>query len=129
METSFFRSLAYILLFCMNGLMGLSYKFDNTSFSVGAGLRNKELIILDKQSNVKTADLTWNFGFFYDKQNSLLTSLQISGLTDYRIDLNIYPGVLKFGPFSPDLWCVLNDQKKLLFGFSTIWTPGIGFKY
>jgi hypothetical protein len=116
--------------FGMNGLMGLSYKFeDGSAISVGAGLRNKELVFIDEKTNKKTAELTWNFGFFYDVQNSLMSSLSISGLTDYKVDLNIYPGLIKIGSFSPGLWCVFNNKGKLLLGISTIWSPGFGFKF
>ncbi len=120
----------FFYYFGMNGLLGLSYKFENGgALSLGGGLRNKELILLDEKTNKKTAELTWNFGLFYDFQNSLLSSISISGLTDYKINLNIYPGLLKIGSFSPGLWCIINDRGKILLGISTIWSPGLGYKF
>ena len=116
--------------FGMNGLIGVSYKFTGDRFlSFGAGLRNKELIVVNQNTNKKTADLTWNFGLFYDVQNSLMSSITVSGLTDYKIDINIYPGLIKIGPFSPGLWCVINNDGKMLLGLSTIWLPGLGFRF
>ncbi|MGA9292711.1 MAG: hypothetical protein WBV81_08955 [Ignavibacteriaceae bacterium] len=75
--------------FGMNGLLGVSYKFIGDRFiSFGAGLRNKELIVVNQNTDKKTADLTWNIGLFYDVQNSLMSSITLSGLTDYKIDIN-----------------------------------------
>ena len=112
----------------MNGLIGLSYKKkDGEAFSAGAGLRAKNLVTLDESVGKKTIETTWNVGFFYDINNSLMSSLFVSGLTDYRIDLNLYPGIIKIGQFSPGLWCVDKDDGHLMFGISTVWTPGIAF--
>ncbi len=68
--------------------------------------------------------MTWNAGIFYDVNNSLMTSLFFSGLTSYKVNLDIYPGVLKIGNFSPGLWMVVQDRGKLLFGITTTWLPG-----
>lgn len=126
----FSNTLHFFYYFGMNGLIGISYKFKDEKFlSFGAGLRNKELIVVDEKTDKKTAELTWNFGIFYDIQNSLMSSLSISGLTDYIIDLNIYPGLIKIGPVSPGLWCVVKSNGQLLFGISTMWTPGLGFRF
>jgi len=111
----------------MNGLTGFSYKWkDAVALSFGVGLRAKERILVDPATHQQTVDLVWNCGFFYDKENSLLASLFLSALTDNTVALNVYPGVLHVGSFSPGLWCVVNRAGKLLFGINTVWTPGIG---
>lgn len=119
----------HIFYLCgMNGLTGLSYKFNKEeTFSLGAGLRAKNLFAVDAAGRQLTVQMVWNVGLFYDKNNSLMTSLFFSGLTDYFMNLNIYPGVLKIGRFSPGLWAVLQKNGNVILGISTIYTPGLGF--
>ena len=100
---------------------------DETSFSFGAGLRAKNRYVIDPKTNQQTLDLVWNAGFFYDKENSLLTSLFISGLTDYTVDLNIYPGLLRIKDFSPGMWFVVRKNGNMIWGITTSYIPGISF--
>ncbi|MBZ0200393.1 MAG: hypothetical protein K8H86_11035 [Ignavibacteriaceae bacterium] len=117
----------FFYYFGMNGLGGLSYKFNDSSYiSIGGGMRAKNLETVDKNYFKNTIKMTWNAGIFYDINNSLMTSLFFSGLTSYKVNLNIYPGMLKIGNFSPGLWMVLQDRGKLLFGITTTWLPGAG---
>ena len=112
--------------FGMNGLTGLSYKFkDGKAISFGLGLRAKNLVTVNQSVGQKTIDMTWNAGLFYDIDNSLMSSLFVSGLTDYHIDLNIYPGIFKIGPVSPGVWVVIQRSGKMMFGFTTVWAPGL----
>jgi hypothetical protein len=126
----FSESWSLFYYFGMNGLTGLSYKFeDGSALSIGAGLRAKEFETLDQSINKKTISLTWNAGLFYDMDNSLLTSLHLSGLTDYAINLNIYPGVIRIDKFSPGAWLVVRKDGKFIFGITTIWAPGLGIEW
>lgn len=126
----FSESWSLFYYFGMNGLTGLSYKFeDGSAVSFGAGLRAKEFQTLDQSINKKTITLTWNAGLFYDLDNSLLTSLYVSGLTDYAINLNIYPGVIRMDKFSPGAWLVVRKDGKYIFGVTTIWVPGLGIEW
>lgn len=112
--------------FGMNGLIGLSYKTENGSaLSFGAGLRSKNLEVIDPSTNQKMAKLVWNAGVFFDRENSLLASLFISGLTDNFMTLNIYPGVIRTGFISPGVWITLGNSGNLMCGITTMWTPGI----
>lgn len=112
--------------FGMNGLLGLSCKMnDGSAISFGAGLRAKrhEPTVGTEQ----TVALVWNAGVFYDRDNSLLASLFISGLTDNVVTLNIYPGVLRSGEISPGIWLSVNRDSQLIGGITTMWAPGIAF--
>ncbi len=83
--------------FGTNGVGGLSYKMkDGTAVSAGVGLAASDLVVLDEKTNKKTLGLVGNFAVFYDKNNSLLASLSVTMKTDYMINLNIYPGLIKF---------------------------------
>lgn len=115
--------------FGTNGVGGLSYKWDDGSaFSVGVGLAAAKLIMLNNRTNKQTLDLVWNVGFFYDMKNSLLTSLSISKKTDYALNLNIYPGIIKIGDFSPGSWIAMNRNGSLIIGITAAWSP-VGVAY
>jgi len=113
--------------FGMNGLLGASYKInDEEAVSFGAGLRGKRLEVVKETGRQFDLQTTWNFGCFYDRNNSLLASVFFSGLTDYFCNVNIYPGVLKFGNFSPGFWSILQKNGNVILGISMMYTPGIG---
>lgn len=115
--------------FGTNGVGGLSYKRDDGSFiSVGIGLVAKDLIDLDKLTNKKTLDLVPNIGVFYDVGNSLMASLSITKKTDYTVSLNVYPGLLKIGDFSPGFWVNFNADAQPIVGLTTSLFP-VGIAY
>jgi hypothetical protein len=115
--------------FGTNGVGGVSYKWDEgQAFSVGVGMAAAKLIMLNDRTYKQTLDLVWNIGFFYDLNNSLLTSLSITKKTDYTINLNVYPGIIKIGGFSPGAWFALNRDGSSIVGLTAAWTP-IGVAY
>jgi len=115
-------------LFGMNGLAGLSYKrADGSAISFGAGMRGKNLYEIDKMRHLLTLNLTWNFGVFYDIDNSLMASVMFSGQKKNLINANIYPGIIKIGKFSPGVWGIMERNGSTTLGISTIWTPGVAF--
>lgn len=114
--------------FGMNGLVGLSYKYDDGSaISVGAGMRGKNLYEVDKLRHLLSLNLTWNVGAFYDVDNSLMASIMFSGQDKNLVNANIYPGLIKIGDFSPGLWGVYHKDGTLILGISTVYAPGIGY--
>lgn len=115
--------------FGTNGVGGLSYKFRNGSaISVGAGLAASDLIVLDEKTNKKTLGLVGNFAAFYDLNNSLLASLAVTIKTDYMVNVNIYPGLVKLWGFSPGLWAAYSQNGNYIFGITATWLP-LGFAY
>jgi len=111
--------------FGMDGLLGLSYKLGNErTISMGGGFIGRELIDIDDDKNIKTVKLAWSTGIFYDRNNSLLASLKISDHIDYQAVINIYPGIIKIGNFSPGIWTAIDKTGKYMIGLSTVWTPG-----
>jgi hypothetical protein len=116
------------LFYCFGnlGLTGLSYKrADGTAISLAAGAVAKEQVIVDKFSHRLTVNLVWNCGLFYDRDNSLLASLQVCGLESRMVVINLYPGMLRRGRFSPGLWLSIDRQGRPLFGVATAFSPGI----
>ncbi len=116
--------------FGMNNLWGLSYRrTGGASLSLGIGFHAKKLVVLDVETNRKTAELVPTVGLFYDWDHSLVASLVYNGLQENTVSLNVYPGVLKLGPVSPGLWAVVNREGQLILGLSTAWTPGLAFRF
>ena len=110
--------------FGTNGLGGVSYKWpDGDAFSFGIGMAASDLILLNPNSNKTTLDLVWNVGLFYDRNNSLLASLSITKKTDYIANLNIYPGIIRIGTFSPGLWCAYSERENIILGLTASWSP------
>lgn len=110
--------------FGTNGVGGVSYKRTDGSFiSVGIGLVAKALIDVDNLTNKKSVDLVPNIGLFYDVGNSLMASLSISRKTDYMANLNIYPGLVRIGGFSPGFWFVVSAEGKPIIGLTTSFLP------
>jgi hypothetical protein len=124
----FFDKVHLFYYFGMNGLSGLSYPVsDTTSVSFGIGMRSKTIRAIEGSIDQKKADLVWNAGIFYDRNNSLMASVFVSGLTDNLVTLNVYPGFISLGGFSPGVWCTFSRSGKFMFGITTAWLPGIAF--
>jgi hypothetical protein len=112
--------------FGLRGLFGVSRRFESgEALSVGAGVRAVSLRLLDPNFFLLTTVLKWEVGFFYDRDNSLLASLFIGGATDNPVTLNIYPGILKIGGFSPGIWALYSRQYGITVGLTTVWAPGV----
>ena len=95
------------------------------TISFGGGFIGKKLVDLESDKNIKTVELAWSTGIFYDRNNSLMASLKLSDHIDYQVVLNVYPGIIKIGNFSPGIWTAIDKTGKYMIGVSTIWTPGI----
>ncbi len=117
--------------FGMSGLGGLSYKYDDGSaLSLCGGFRAKFIrrLVIDETWLQTEPDLRWTLGAFYDIDNSLMASILIKGGSYNIINLNIYPGIIRYKNFSPGIWLYVNRDLSLMGGFTTRWTPGIGIK-
>ena len=125
----FSESVHLFYYFGLRGLLGLSKKFDDGSaFSFGLGLRAIKLETLERTTNTQTVDLRWSAGVFFDRENSLLASLFWSDYLDNTLNLNIYPGIVHLGGFSPGLWFVVSKNSGTIVGLTTIWAPGLGYE-
>ena len=75
----------------MGALYGLSRKMDTTdNFSVGLGFKTKHLVDIDPKFRERTIETSWYAGMFYDRNNSLLASLVMSGLREQFIMADVY---------------------------------------
>jgi hypothetical protein len=108
--------------FGLHGMFGFSYRLlDEHSLSLTGGFLVENLIRAEKEGEgmALKAVLTWRAGLFYDFNNSLMASLMVATIPEYRIRVNLYPGILRLGPFNPGLF--LSGSKE--------WVVGINFNY
>jgi len=128
-DLPFSRTWQLFYTFGMDGVLGLTYRIDREyAVSFGGGFIRRELVDVDKARNVKTVKLIGTLGFYYDRNNSLLASLKIGNHIDYQAVVNVYPGIIKIGKFSPGVWAALDKNGKSMIGISTIWIPGLAIK-
>ena len=116
----FWKSWSYFNHWGVHGMFGLSHLAQNgNSISFAGGLVAKELVQIDNDTGVRelTTSLVWTAGIFYDRDNSLLASLILSGTKGYRVRINIYPGVIKYGKLSPGFFFNLRKDNQAVLGF------------
>lgn len=66
-------------------------------------------------------------GFFWDRNGSLLTSVLFTGPGLYNVQINVYPGLLSIGSFSPGFYLAAGEWDGFLFGITFSEFPvGIG---
>jgi len=126
-DLPFWDGHSLIYVFGINGLAGLSRRFDDGSaVSVAAGLRNADVIPETENPLHLTGSLVWSAGVFYDRENSLLASLVLSGISSNLVTLNLYPGIVEAAGVRPGFWCTVTTGGKVLLGVTARWGVGIG---
>jgi hypothetical protein len=127
----FLRRTSLFYYFGSHGEGGLSCKRDNgDAISVAAGFRggNFELVT----NTINTVTLAASAGIFYDRDNSLLASFQFAATKDYRLRLNLYPGFVKVGRWSPGFVLAANRDHTIIAGIHVGGSPfvpvGIGMR-
>ena len=105
-------------------LLGVSRRMgENDWASVAAGWDPTENRIIDPVTGERTVTLNPNFGLFYDRGGSLLTSLQVRLNRTELIMINVYPGVVHFGRWAPGLYAHVLNNGRIRFGV----VPRLGF--
>jgi len=104
----------------INGMLGASYTPDGIHHFGAAGgvVVNKLNVVGTEASRYVTPALDGTIGFFYDKNNSLMTSLILTGPKFYTAQVNVYPGVFTTKWFCPGIYLGLDEKKSLLFGMA-----------
>lgn len=113
------RDVGLFYHFGTHGEFGMSFRQDDGDcFSFGAGLVAKNLVDISDKSTIRslTADLVVTAGLFYDRNNSLLASLIYSKSQDYRLRMNLYPGLFHIKKFSPGIFISLNQDNRVSAG-------------
>lgn len=100
------RSWSALAHFGLHGMAGVSRTLpDGRSYSASFGLmvENLESAAQEGLGGALAARLSWSAGLFYDRHRSLMASLMVSGLPHNKARLNVYPGMLRMGSFSPGI--------------------------
>ena len=128
-ELPFWENWSALYVFGLNGMGGLSRHFENgESLSFAAGPRASDVFEAEDHPFALAANLTWNAGLYWDRENSLLASLLFSGISTNFITLNIYPGVIGEKAWSPGFWCTVTTEGDVMGGMTARWSPGLGWK-
>ena len=111
-------------------MAGASYAYnEQNSFTIGAGnvinkLREGRLRGFRKID----PQLDGTVGLFWDKNGSLMTSILFTGPGMYNMQLNVYPGVISIGTFSPGFYLAVGEWDGFVLGMSFSAFPfGLGF--
>lgn len=118
-KVPFFKPWSCIAHWGVHGMLGPSYqRADSSSFSAAFGLVAKDLVEIENENDARlqTTTLVWTLGFFYDRKNSLLASLILSGTKGYRMRLNVYPGMIRIGKTSPGFFINLREDNRVVTG-------------
>jgi len=110
--------------FGLHGMAGFSYRWqDGHSLSLTSGFLVEDLVPAEQEGEgvALKGVLTWRAGIFYDLNNSLMVSLMLSTIPESRVRLNVYPGVLRLGPFSPGF--ILSGSKEWVIGMNIRYVP------
>jgi hypothetical protein len=109
-----------------HGELGLSYwRDDGTCFSAGGGFMAGQLREIG--DGVRTVDLVPSAGIFWDRHNSLMASFLFANTQAYRWRLNVYPGVVKIGGWSPGFFTAINRDDNLETGITITGRIPVGF--
>lgn len=109
-------------------LLGVSRRAGGDDWlSLAAGWDPAENPVVDPLTGKKTVVLNPNAGLFWDRDGSLLASLIVRARREEHVLLNVYPGVVKIGGYSPGLWAQSVEGGGVRFGVATTWGIGIGW--
>jgi len=105
------------LFFGMTTLAGVSHRLaggDCLSWGAGAA-------VVDARRT--SAELRPSVGLFWDREGSLLASLLLNGTEGLAVRLNLHPGVLGAGPWSPGVFVGVEDGGGVQAGAVLRWAP------
>jgi hypothetical protein len=108
-------------------LLGLSRRKGPTDWvTFGAGWDPTENPIVDPVTGEKTVTLNPNFALFYDRDASLLAAAYVRVHRTELVTMNVYPGVIHFGRWSPGLFAHVLDDGRVRFGIVPRFGLGLG---
>lgn len=108
-------------------LLGVSKRRGGSDWlSVAAGWDPTENPIIDPGTGEKTVTLNPNIGLFYDRDGSLLGALHVRMNRREQVTINVYPGVVHFGRWSPGLFAHILDDRRVRFGIVPKFGVGLG---
>jgi hypothetical protein len=108
-------------------LLGMSRRVGSADwFSLAGGWDPTENPIIDPVTGEKTVTLNPNIGVFYDRDGSLLSALHVRFNRKELVTLNVYPGVVHFGKWSPGMFAHVLQDGRMRFGIVPKFGLGLG---
>ncbi len=128
------RKWAIFAYWGIQGLIGFSYssgKDAHYSFGIGQVV-NKLNPRLNRKSIFMTPHVDGAMGIFYDRNNSLLASVILTGPGLWNLRMNIFPGLLSIGKVRPGIYLGVGEWDQFIFGIKLAKIPlgaSVGGKY
>lgn len=114
----------------VEGIVGASYRRDDgTSLSAGVGFVGARRNTLDEKTHEQSVTLRWRAGFFYDQDQSLLTSVYFSGLPSELVKVNVYPSIAFFESLSIGGVMIVSHRGVATVGLTMNWLPGFSVPF
>ncbi len=111
-------------------VLGASYAYDSqNSLTLGAGnVINKLREGRSRGFRKIDPKIDGSVGFFWDRNSSLMTSVLFTGPGLYNMQVNIYPGVISWGSFSPGFYLAVGEWDGFILGITFSEFPfGLGY--
>jgi hypothetical protein len=122
------RTLSPFIMMGMNYIGGISFKINNSDYlTLALGLVVKEPFNPDHETTyqqLKKSRLTGSI--FYDRNGTLLASLNINGSGHDVLKLNIFPALFNFKNFNFGFFIALDDYVRVNLGISFYTIFGVG---
>lgn len=114
----------------MGTYAGLTYRVNKEhSITFSAGPKSNQYELLSEVGKLSTISMTWGAFMAWDKNNTPLVTLQLSGSENALANLNFYPGVIRLGRFSPGVWAQVGTDGTGSFGLCSRYSLGLGAGY
>jgi hypothetical protein len=108
-------------------LLGLSRRRGDADWvTIAAGWDPTENPLIDPVTGEKTVTLNPNIGLFYDRDASVLGAIYVRLNRKEAVTMNVYPGVVHFGRWSPGLFAHVLDDGRVRFGIVPRFGLGLG---
>ena len=102
------------------GMLGLSFKMNpEESISFGIGIATKGIYDVDfAQALTRAITATPSAGVYFDRNNSLLASIAMDDGFNDVVRINVFPGILSIGGYSPGIFLAFGRQGAFTVGIT-----------
>jgi hypothetical protein len=114
----------------MGTYLGVTRKINQEhAITLAGGTQSNQYQLLNEIGKQSTISLTWGAFMAWDKNNTPLMTLQLTGNEAALASLNIYPGVVRIRKFSPGIFAQAGSNGTGAFGICAKYSLGFGVGY
>ncbi|MEA1986965.1 MAG: hypothetical protein U9N76_05705 [Candidatus Marinimicrobia bacterium] len=104
----------------LSAVFGMSYKLENKkniSFGIGGYMNN---LVNEEYSENRFVSgyIDYAVGIYYDKNNSLLSSVLVTGPKAYNLRINVYPNLINIKGIKPGFFLGVGEMDNFTFGIN-----------